>query len=67
VKRRVNEIKLLFFLKGEIILRANFLRKRQQQRKIFSGQKKKKENTDDDEFFLKAKNNTRNKGRKTSV
>jgi hypothetical protein len=28
----MSEIKLLFFLKGEIILRANFLRKRQQQK-----------------------------------
>ena len=47
---------LLFFLKGEIILRANFLRKRQQQqteRKFFQGRQK-KENTDDE--FLKAKN-----------
>jgi hypothetical protein len=46
VARRVNEIKLLFFLKGEIILRAN-LRKRQQhnREKFFHQGRKRRKKT----------------------
>ena len=60
----MSEIKLLFFLKGEIILsEGKFFEKETttQQRKIFSSaQKKKKENTkEDDDAFLKGQKTTR--------
>jgi len=57
----MSEIKLLFFLKGEIILRENFLRKRQQhnREKFFHQGRKRRKKTQKDDEFLKAKNNTR--------
>jgi len=42
VQRRVNEIKLLFFLKGEIILRANFCEKEHTREKFFQADKRRK-------------------------